>query len=389
MNKEGEKTRILFAITKSNWGGAQKYVHDLATALNEEYDICVALGGNGPLKQKLDKAEIDTKSSASLIRKISPLKDIYSLIWCIKTLHHCKPHIFHLNSSKIGALGAVAAALYTPWAYLNGSTIPRVVFTAHGWAFNEDRSLVSTWMIVAAHWITLVCSDAVICVSNNIKQAVVGWPLIPANQLKVVYNGVSAPQFLSKKAAQSKLQLPRDTHDVIIGTIGELRPLKGHSHLISSVANIRDKHDIHLGIIGDGDYKGTLEEQVATHNLENTVSLLGHQDNAARYLHAFDIFVLPSLSEALGYALIEAGFAGLPAIASDVGGIPEVIDDNKSGILVPPGNTEALTNALNRLISDPELQDTLGRNLRKKVHDTFTQEKMVANTTVMYESLLF
>jgi glycosyltransferase involved in cell wall biosynthesis len=138
-------------------------------------------------------------------------------------------------------------------------------------------------------------------------------------------------------------------------------------------------------IIGDGDERSRLEKLIIELGLERNVFLLGHVDNAAQYLKAFDIFVLASLSEGLGYVILEAGLVGIPCIATNVGGIPEIIENMVSGILVQPRQPEEITKAINYFVGNKNIREKCAMALQKKVSTEFTIRGMVQATVVTYQ----
>jgi glycosyltransferase involved in cell wall biosynthesis len=138
-----------------------------------------------------------------------------------------------------------------------------------------------------------------------------------------------------------------------------------------------------LAIVGDGELRNELERCAQTHP-SHDVRFLGYQEKAAQYLLAFDIFVLPSLKEGLPYVLLEAGLAGLSVVATNVGGIPEIIEDTKTGVLVPPESVSALTGALNDLIENEPQRHAYGAALQEKVLRDFSLENMITNTIACY-----
>lgn len=372
--------KVMLVITKSNWGGAQRYVYDLATHLKGNLQPIVVLGGNGLLRKKLEGEGICTVPLSNLERDVKVFRDptqvLFSLIQIIRKE---RPDVIHLNSSKAGGIGAFAARLLG---------VKKIIFTAHGFAFNEQRNLIQKLIIKCAVWLTIVLSHKTICVSENLKKQVTHWPFIK-NKLFVIYNGVSAPLFFSKNEARMKLREVDGNLSLTslwIGTVAELHPVKGLEYAIEALKHLSKVADIQYIIAGSGELRSLLEQKIRANNLEKSVILLGHVDDVPRYLKAIDIFLLPSISESFGIAVTEAGLAALPVIASSVGGISEIIENEKDGLLIPPRNPEEIGTALGRLIRNEPLRQTLGNALREKVARKFSKERMVAETLALYKN---
>ena len=365
------KKKLLFVITKSGWGGAGRYVYDLTTALADEYDVAVALGGSGPLVAKLQTAGIRTISIPSLGRDINARSDGSAFFELLTIFKKEKPDIVHLNSSKAGALGALAARL---------RGVPKVIYTAHGWAYNEPVSTLSKLFRWTVSLITLVLSHAVITVSHFDE---IHSPL--GRDTVLIHNGLTAPKWKTRAEARAiliqKTNIPEDS--CIVGTIAELNKNKGIDILIEAFAHTTNSH---LVVIGDGEDRAKLEALIARHRLENRVHLLGFMENAASLLKGLDMFVLASRKEGLPYVILEAGMAETPVIATIVGGIPEIIDDQLSGVLVPAYDTEALAEALNELQQNPSTRERYGARLKEKVERYFPLRGMVKKTVEVYES---
>ncbi len=378
------KKKILYVITKSNWGGAQKYVYDLATALPKElFEVIVAFGGSGPLAEKLKSSDIRTLSIPSLGRDINILDDIKSLCELYRILKKEKPDIVHVNSSKVGGLGACAARM---------TGIRRIIFTCHGWPFNEDRSFLSLASITLLSWLTVVLSHLTITVSN--RDLSDGKKLFGiGRKLRLVHNGVRTPLFKTPDMARTdiikrahNLGVHIDTKDVLIGAMGELHKNKGYEYLIEAFAELLLDTDIptKLVIMGEGEKRKEIEELIAKFNLKNHVALLGFVENSPTYLKAFDIFTLTSIKEGLPYVIIEAGFAGLPTVATNVGGVKEIIDDMKSGILVQTRKPTDIAQGLLMLTRQRDKATIFGTTLQEKVTKEFSLEKMVEETIKLY-----
>ena len=199
--------KILYGITKSNFGGAQRYVFDLATeAKKAGHNVVVLVGGNGPLIQKLEAEKIRVIIIPGFGRDMDLLGDVSRLLFIIKTVRNEKFDVFHTNSSKMGGLGNLAARC---------AGVKKIIFTAHGWAFNEPRSMWQKSIIKFFVWLTILLSHKSICVSEKTINDVVGWPFIK-NKLVLIYNGIS----------RFNLTQREDT-SFTIGAISELHRIKG------------------------------------------------------------------------------------------------------------------------------------------------------------------
>lgn len=381
--------KILFVITKSNWGGAQRYVYDLAANLpKNQFDVSVATGGQGPMIEALQSNGIRTISIPFLQRDIDLLKEILSLWALFKIFKKEHPDIIHLNSTKIGGLGALAAFAAKVWTK---NYKQKTIFTAHGWGFNEDRFYIVKIIIFLAHWITVLLCDKIICVSYSVFHQGMYFPFT-APRLRFINLGIKEPEFMNRREARRALstfnKTPLESAGFpAIGCIAELTKNKGIAYLIDAANHLKTRFadiNFQLLIMGDGEDRKILEEKITQYGLEDKVHLLGFLPHASTYLKAFDIFVLPSITEAGAYALHEAGLAGLPVVATKVGGIPYIIEDGKHGFLVPKKNPDALASALKKLLESPELQKQMGKKNQANILQKFSFEKMLAETIDVY-----
>lgn len=381
------KLKILYIITKSNFGGAQKYVFDLATNLpKNSFENVVALGGDGILKSKLKTSGIKTITIKKLNRDVNIIHDISVFFELLKIIGEEKPDVTHLNSSKIGGLGAFACRIYN---LLNYKTKTLIIFTAHGWAFNEQRKCMQKTAIEILSWITVFLSHKTITVSEfDYKQGVL-MPFV-GKKIITIPNGISKTDLIDKEEAlkillkNTKIKINTDT--TIIGAISELHKNKGLEYAIQALINTTSEFTkIIFIIIGEGEERKNLENLISKYKLNKQIFLLGYKDNASSLLKAFDIFILPSIKEGLPYALLEAGMAKLPTISTDTGGIPEIIDDMESGILVRSKSATEINKAITYMISNKVKTNKLGQELYKKVTKEFSIKKMLAETIKTYE----
>lgn len=380
MREKDKKTKVLFVITKSNFGGAQKYVFDLATGLPaDQFDVAVILGGSGTLTHKLQEKGIRIISIFSLKRDVNLLSDIFSFFKMVSIFVKERPDVVHLNSAKAGGIGALAARF---------ADVPRIIFTAHGWAFNEERSLVERTAIKFFSWFTILLSHTTIAVSEAIKNDAVKWPFI-SNKVVVVKNGIKQTTFYTRKEALAHLFAYGKTHvpenAFVIGSISELHKNKGLEYAIEAFSKLAEKDSsLYYFILGGGEEEENLSALIGRLRLEERILLLGYIEDASRFLSAFDIFLLPSVKEGLPYVLLEAGLARIPTIATNVGGVSEIIEDKETGILIKPTYPDSICNAVRDLFNSPPLRSTLGSNLKEKVVRDFSFDQFITDTTKIY-----
>ena len=410
--KKTTRQKIIYVITKSNGGGAQRYVYDMAATMSASYDVLVVLGGEGPLKDKLEAIGVQTISLPFLARDTDPAKDISVCVELYRIFKEHRPDIVHLNSSKIGGLGAIAAKL---------ARVKVTIFTCHGWAFNENRPFYQKLIIGGIYWVTMQLCTKTILVSHALAHQIEWWPNL-YGKTDIIWLGIDNKTLAPHKAALSKIEsliqrnslaqtveIPAiDTSTktklakskakkptpsakksyIHIGSVGELHPIKGHIYALEALKQIVKKYPVHYTIIGEGEYRYQLEKRIKELGLEEYVTLAGHVPNIAFELKAFDIFLVPSLSEALAYVVLEAGLAELPVIASAVGGIPEIITDMHSGILVQPKKPDEIAYGLELLIENKPLREKYGTELKHRVTRFFGYKAMVQKTENLYLKLI-
>ncbi len=377
------KTKIFYFITKGNFGGAQRYVYDLATSLPKtDFDITVIFGEGKILGEKLVSAGIKTRQISSLQRDVNILAELQSFWNILSILLKERPDVIHLNSSKIGGLGALAGRL---------ARIPKIIFTVHGLATNEDRPSWQKILIKFSHWLSMILSHEIITVSDSLKKEIVNWSGL-RDKVTTIHNGLG-PAKLFERSISRKEILGKSNDRFWIGTISELHKNKGLDYLIEAfTATVRALLGNSLGwslnlvIIGEGEERARLEKLIKDKRMDDRIFLVGRVEDARSYLKAFDIFTLTSRTEALPYSILEAGLAGLPVIASEVGGIPELITDAEQGILVPKGNIEEIKKSLLFMIKKKEYRHLAGMNLKHQVQQNFSLKQMLEKTITIYNN---
>lgn len=360
--------KILYLVTKSNWGGAQKYVYDLAVAFQGKgHEVSVSFGGNGELSKKLSLAHIRNISLDSLVRDISIIKELRSLYSIFRLLKKERPDIFHVNSSKAGGLGSFLGRIMR---------VPLIVFTVHGAPFREDRYAISRRILFFFTWVTCMFAHKIIAVSKQDEHDL-GRMFFIRKKVTTVYPGI----IFNGQWERTKPKT-RDTH---ILTVAELHSNKGYIYGLEAFERLhKEGHPIYYTIFGEGDDKRKIEEYVAMKQLGNVVTLRGSGPPLQSDWLDHDIFLLPSIKEGLPYTLIEAGRAMLPVVSSITGGVPEVVRHEETGLLVVPKDVDCLTKELRRLIVDRKFAKKLGQALHSHVVQNFSYTKMLVETSKVY-----
>lgn len=378
MGQPSGKVKILYVITQGEMGGAQRYVFDLANFLDKDrYEILVAAGPEKKdLPDRLAGINVATAVIPSLVRNISPISDIRAIFELKRLYQTCQPDIIHLNSSKAGVLGSLAARL---------AGMTKVIFTAHGFAFLEPRSILTRGIYYWAERLASKFRGKIITVSDYDRQQAIKANIAPTEKLVTIHNGIEADK---SAGYDNSVARPFIGQSIDVGTIANLYKTKGLEYLVDAAKlALKDFPQVRFVVIGEGTERANLESRISNLGLEDNFKLVGEKPNAARYLSQFNIFILPSIKEGFPYTLLEAMAAGLPIVATRVGGIPEAMIDQKTGILVEPKNPPALANAIADLLRHPEKAKALGAAAREQVKK-FSLERMVRETETVYSSIL-
>lgn len=396
MDENDQKLKVLYLITKSNFGGAQRYVFDLATKLRKGgHDVSVGFGGGGTLAAKLAEEEVPTIALSGLARDVDPLRDLRTFVRLLGILRRESPDVVHLNSSKIGGLGGVAARIENTRIHImrifGSKRQPiRIIFTGHGWALNEERPDWQRFLVGTGHWATIMLAHRTVAVSERTREEVSVLPF-SSHSMAVIYNGIAKLKLLSKTAARTELFGEHAGNilaakPLVIGTIAELHKNKGLNYALDGIAQLKKQmsQPFIFVVIGEGEERTALEAQREALGLIGTVHFVGFKTEAAALLSAFDIFLFTSTKEGFPYAILEAGNAGLPVVATAVGGIPEVIDDMRSGILIQSKNPGEIARALSYMIEHKERREEFGAVIKERILGRFNIDTMVKDTLTLY-----
>lgn len=363
--------KILYIITQAEAGGAQKSVLLLAHHFQGE----IAAGsGKTFLFEEAAKEHIPTHRLRFLTRGISPVYDTLSLFEIFFMVRRLKPSIVHLNSSKAGFIGSIAGKLAGA----------KVVFSARGFVFNEPRPKLINLFYLWLEKFASLFRDQIVTVSLADEQAARKFHIIDPKKLITIHNAIDSVNFVDRASVHSFFGLNPSKTNII--TIANFYPAKGLDVLIRAIALLPPdvRASTHLTIIGDGPQRAQLESLLAEFNLSGYVRLAGQIHKASQYLKGFDLFVLPSRKEGFPLTLLEAMQAGLPIIATRVGGNAEALGD--AGVYVHSGNPELLSSQISRLVLDNGLVHSQAEKSRQRSVQ-FTLEKMFTQFQQTYQDL--
>lgn len=384
---------MLYVITKSNWGGAQRYVFDLATNLpRDRFEVAVITGGQGLLVEKFIQSRIQV-IELPVLQKGSGFGSVFfsfrnfqAFFKLITVFSKEKPDIIHLNSSKIGGIGAAAAFVYK---IINYKLSIITVFTAHGWPFLEPRPYWQRGFIFFFSWLGSILQDVIITINTHDFE--VGKKFIPRRKLHLIFNGLGAFKLLAREQARGFLskftQKEISPDSMVIGAVSEYNANKGIEYLLDAVHQARQalpQVSWIVLVIGEGEAKEKLERRIKSLGLGDSVKLTGFIPEVRQYLKGLDLLVLPSLKEGLPYVVMEAMYAGVPVVATKVGGLPDLVTDGKDGRLVLPGNAAALAKTFIKFVTDPEQSKIMAQKAAPKIQENFLLENMIQHTLNLY-----
>lgn len=361
--------RVLFLIDSLKMGGAERITVSLMPYFTDIIPIVMTLyDHDSPLQDRL-KQEFDHVRLINI--GASRLLDPGAHLRFLQRLRQEKIDVIHAQLQHATVFAALARRL-------NG--IP-VAITRH--VVHDDTTTGKRARLVQAeHTAIRHGVDVFVSVSQaalDVSAPAIG---IPMDRCQVVYNGIDVNRFKldsDKRALRDQLDLPQDS--MLVTMVGVMRPGKGQTYAIEAFKSLPD---VHLVLVGDGELADDLKAQAA--GMDN-VHFMGTRKDIPEILNASDVFILPSDIEALPTVLIEAGAAGLPVIASDVGGISEIIVDGTTGILIPPARPDMLAEKIRYLAENPQMADEMGDEAYRTIHSKFTVERQAQQLTDLYKQL--
>lgn len=362
---------IAFLSTRSDAvGGAQVHVRDLCLALQGSgHEVVVLLGGEGPVTDDFRTRGIPYRSLKFLDRPINPFRDGRALLEVRAALRDVRPDLLSAHSAKARWLGGVAArGLGT-----------RVLFTAHGWPFADGVRPKAAFAYRLAERTVAPFARRIITVSEYDRRLALAYRVAPPEKLITVHNGM--PTLGRDYLATPAQDPPR------LVMVARFEAQKDHATLLRALAELK-AHLWQLDLVGDGPLMGDTRALAHQLGLDERVRFLGARRDVAALLSAAQIFLLVSNWEGFPRSILEAMRAGLPVVASNVGGVAEAVLDGETGLLVARGDAPALRRSLERLLGSPTTRAQFGQSGLDRFQNHFTFGRMLEKTESIYRDIL-
>lgn len=381
--EENRKARVLHLITRLDRGGSATNTLLTIARLPSCFSQSLIYGRTREFPQlALElQGKVEMVEVPELVREVSPVKEAMALWKIYRFIRRGRFDLVHTHTSKAGILGRVAARL---------AGVPRIVHTPHGQIFTgyAGRSLTALFVLLERWAATF--TDRIIGLTDQESRDHLERKIGRPEQFVSIPSGVELEAFEKvqgeARAVKTSLGLPPSAR--LIGSVGRLEPVKGHAYLLEAFAALAPRFtDLYLALAGEGELLPQLRSRARSEGLADRILFLGWRDDIPGLLQAFDLFVLPSLNEGMGRALVEAMAAGLPIVAARAGGVPEVLAEGEAGLLVEAGSALALARGIETLLLDPARGVRLGTAARERAQ-RYSVEVMLEKLGALYRELL-
>lgn len=388
--KKTEKIKVLRVITRLNVGGPATHVILLNEGLNDgEFGSRLITGrcgeDEGDMRYFAEEKGVEPFVIPQLKRKIEFKDDLIAFSKIFNLIRKERPHVVHTHMSKAGTLGRLAATLLR---------VPVKVHTFHGHVFHSYFSPIGTKTALFIERIFARFTDNVITVSDSIKNDVCDrFKVADRAKTSVIGLGLDLDRFrrsgLLKGLLKKELKLDEGT--LLVGIVGRLTAVKNHMLFLESARLLKEESpglNVKFLIVGDGELRKELEKSVKILGIEDCVHFTGWRKDMPVIYADLDIVALTSLNEGTPLSLIEAMASGKAIVATSVGGVPNLIKNRETGLLVDSNNAAQLKEAIMTLLRDKGLRATLGQEGAKFVHERYSKERLVTDIKTLYKTLL-
>lgn len=385
----GRKIKVAHIIARMITGGADENTLFTVQGLDKDrYEVDLIMGEefDESILKRVKDENINIIQIKGLKWKLNFLYDPIVLIKLIKMIRKNRYDIVHTHTTKAGILGRIAARI---------AGVPVIVHGLHGSTFEAFDSGLLNWLLSLLERLTGGFTDAYISVSGVLSEKFIERGIGKKENYHTVYSGMELETFYGVRGKinckKKQRELGIGVEDFVIGNVARLEKRKGHKFLIDAFKKVieeRKGRPLKLLIIGEGEERGNLENYVKEANLEKKVIFTGYREDVEELMAVMDLFVLTSLREGLPRVLVQAAAMGMPSIAFNVDGVPEIIEDNHNGFLVKAGDVKQLTKRIIQYIDHKELLVLHGKNGRELIKGKWSIEDMVEKIDKIYQDLI-
>ncbi len=376
--------RIAHIITRMDWGGSPDIVRLLFQGLEARGAQCTLITGPTDYpgvrtREFLERIHARLLVVEELQRQPQGYKDIVACRKLTRLLRQGEFDIVHTHTAKAGALGRISARL---------AGVKHVVHSPHGHNFYGYFNFVFSRCIAVTERALAPLAEVLVVQTQLEKEDYICYAGVDPGRIRVIPQGIEpAPGSPDIPAIRRSLGIPAGNQ--VVGTVSRLEPVKGIQFLILAAGRlVRTRPQVSFVVAGDGSQAELLRAMVSRDNLGAYFIFTGWREDARQLMPAFDLLVQPSLNESVGMVLLEAQAAGVPVIATRVGGIPETIDEGHTGLLVAPADAQGLALSMQELLADPVRRAAMAAQARSRVGQHFLVSRMIESHAQLYGDLL-
>lgn len=377
------RLKVVHIVTRLDLGGAQQNtLHTVRSLDASRFEPILLCGEGGYLDAEVRReAGLRTIFLESLVREVSPMRDLLALLEMRRIFAAERPDIVHTHSSKAGILGRLAAAL---------AGVPAIVHTYHGFGFHDRQNAAVRTLYVLLERLCALVTTRLIFVSHANQGYAVRHRIRGASEGVVIRSGVRLRDLPARvDAAALKTSAGIGRLSPVVVSIGNLKPQKNAGDLVAAAAKAAQRvPDAHFVFLGEGPQRRQMEAKVLALGLGGRFHFLGWRRDGAQWLAAADVYALTSLWEGLPRALVEAMKTGLPSVCYATDGVQDILKDGVNGFLVEPGDVDAFAERLVRILTDESLRRRLGAAAAASIGPEFDIDGMVRSQESLYEGLL-
>jgi len=382
-----DRIKIARVITRLIVGGPTLHTLHLSKGLEERFETTLICGRENDCEDSM----LDFIRSHGVTPVVMPemvanlsikLRDLQAITKLFRLFRKFRPHIVATHTAKAGFLGRIAAKL---------AGVPVIVHTYHGHILRGYYSdLISSSLCRMEQGLGLI-SDRLIAISPAVKKDLVQLGIAPEQKIAIVPLGLDLTAFIRSSVAKGSFrsELGISSAVPLIGIVGRIVPIKNHELFIDAANLIlRSRPDARFVVVGDGPHRPAIVQYANEKQLKYHITFTSWRRDLERIYPDLDVLIVSSINEGTPVSAIEAMAAGCPVVATRVGGVPDVIEDNNTGVLVEPGNAATLANAVLNLVANPSRARALGQAARTDVTIRYRKERLIADIQALYFQLL-